>query len=118
MPGIKTFIVSAMLLAAGVTAQAADPDYFPLSVGNSWVYKVTTGRIGGTDTVEVTGTSTVAGRSYFTVKFFGRDVLLRTTADGTLLEYDLAAKLEKTWIAFGTEPGTSFATEIDNCDKT
>src|SRR5829696_1556570 len=116
MRGIKTFIVSALLLTAAGSAFGADPDYFPLAVGNSWVYKVTEGRIPDVQTVEVTGNSTFEGRTYFNVSFFGRAVFLRNDG-GTLYEYDSNAKQEKVWIAFGSEPGTSFSTEIDNCNK-
>lgn len=118
MRGTRTFIASALLLSAAVAAAfGAEPDYFPLAVGNSWVYRVTEGRIPGTEVVEVGGTATIEGRNYFRVKFFGRDVFLRTASDGTLYEYDANAKREKVWIAFAAETGQTFATERDNCTR-
>jgi hypothetical protein len=118
MPGPKTFILSALVLATSATAFGADPEYFPLAVGNSWVYKVTEGRIPDVQVVEVTGTASLDGRSYFSVMFLGREVFLRVSSDGTLYEYDSPAKREKVWIAFGSEAGQAFPTEIDNCTKT
>jgi hypothetical protein len=116
MRGIRTFIVSVLLAATGGSALAADPDYFPLAVGNSWMYKVTEGRIPDVQMVEVTGTSTFEGRTYYNVNFFSRPVFLRSDGS-TLYEYDSDAKREKVWIVFSSDPGTSFNTEIDNCDK-
>ena len=117
MRGTRIIIASALLLSAAMAAYGAGPDYFPLAVGNSWVYRVTEGRIPDVQVVEVSGTAALDGRDYFRVKFFGRDVYLRTAADGTLYEYDANAKREKVWIAFGAETGQTFATEIDNCTK-
>ncbi len=101
-----------------IVAFAADPEYFPLAVGNSWVYKTTEGRLADVQAVDVAGTASFEGRDYFLVHFFQRDVYLRVSTDGTLFEYDQNAKKEKVWIAFGTDAGQSFPTEIDNCDKT
>jgi len=103
---------------SAATTFGAEPDYFPLAVGNSWVYRVTEGRIPDVQVVEVSGTAAIGGGDYFLVKFFGRDVYLRTASDGTLYEYDAEAKREKVWIAFGSGTGQTFATEIDNCTKT
>ena len=115
MRGTRTFIASALLLSAAVTSFAAEPDYFPLAVGNSWVYRVTEGRFPDAQVVEVSGTAGFDGRDYFRVQFFGRAVYLRTASDGTLYEYDANAKREKVWIAFGSDTGRTFTTEIDNC---
>ncbi|MEO8127309.1 MAG: BsuPI-related putative proteinase inhibitor [Bryobacteraceae bacterium] len=117
MRGIKTFTVSALLLCGASAVFGADPDYFPLAVGNSWVYRVTEGRFPDVQVVEVTGTTAVEGHSYFRVNFFGNEALLRTTSDGTLVEYDTGAKREKVWIPFGADAGQTFATEMDNCTK-
>jgi hypothetical protein len=118
MRGTKTTILNALLLAASLPAFGADPDYFPLAVGNSWVYKVTQGRLPDVETIEVTGTMRFNGRDYYAVKFFGRDAFLRMATDGTLYEYDSSAKKEKVWVAFGSDPGQAFTTEIDSCVKT
>ncbi len=117
MRGIRTFIASTLLLTAAAALFGAEPDYFPLAVGNSWVYRVTEGRIPDAQVVEVSGTSAFDGRDYYRVQFFGRLVYLRTASDGTLYEFDSDAKREKVWIAFGGETGSTFATEIDNCTK-
>jgi hypothetical protein len=118
MRGTKTTILNALLLAATLPAFGADPDYFPLAVGNSWVYKVTEGRIPDVQTVEVTSTTSFDGRDYYAVKFFERDAFLRMATDGTLFEYDSSGKREKVWVAFGSDPGQAFTTEIDSCNKT
>ncbi len=87
-----------------------------MAVGNSWVYRVTEGRIPDVQVVEVSGAAAFDGHDYFRVQYFGRSVYLRTAGDGTLYEYDAIAKREKVWIAFGGETGRTFASEIDNCD--
>ena len=81
MRGTRTFIASALLLSAAVAAFGAEPDYFPLAVGNSWVYRVTEGPLPDVQVVEVSGTAAIGGR----------DVFLRTASDGTLYELDANA---------------------------
>src|SRR3982751_518924 len=118
MLGRRTFIASAVLLITTVCLPAAEPDYFPLQVGNTWVLRPTRGTISDVRVVEVTGTTPIEDKTYYNVRWlFGKDALLRMTADGSLVAYDRDAKIENTWVAFGAPEGETFPTQIDPCDK-
>ena len=94
----------------------AAPEYFPLRVGNSWVYKVTQGRTATEpQVVEVQALETIDGNSYYRVSFFGRIVWLRPTDDGSLMAYDTENKQEKMWLGLGANEGESFTTNLDAC---
>lgn len=84
MLGTKT-IISSLLLCAAFSAHAQD--FFPLQVGNTWVYRVVEGRVKGTATVEVEAIEPIAGRNYYRVQFFDRTVFLRPT-EGSILALD------------------------------
>lgn len=116
MPGKRISIVSSLVvLLAGLCA--ADPDYFPLQPGNSWVYKLTQGIGSDTAVVEVSQIQNFNGADYAGVNFFGRSVWLRTKDDGTLVEYDANTNQEKAWVSFTASAGDTFPTQIDPCDK-
>lgn len=118
MLGTKTFTNSSLLLVLlGGISFSATPDYFPLQVGNSWVYKVTQGRVQDTQVVEVTESRSLDGRIYYNVRFFGRTAWLRMREDGTLVAYDPEARTEKPWVSFDAAEGQSFPTDLDNCNK-
>src|SRR5262249_22001793 len=97
-------------------AAAWQTDYFPLRVGNQWIYRVT-GFAGTTSMViKVAGQRTIADQMYFAVTGFpGRDLLLRETSEGTLLIYDPAAGSERVWVDFGASEGATFDSAIDPC---
>lgn len=106
-----------MLVLAGIPALAAEPDWFPLATGNSWVYKGS-GRLAGTDprTIEVRERSTFDGHSYYNVLFFGRQVWLRLN-EGRLLAWNPDTKGESLWIDFTARDGREFNTTIAPCNK-
>ena len=113
MFGIRTFIVSLLTIGPPLLP-AAEPIYFPLQTGSFWVY-----RAGGVDvrTVEVTGAVQAQGQEYARVRFFGHEVLLRYSPDGTLLEWDPNERREKTWVRFGAAERESFASEMGPCNR-
>jgi hypothetical protein len=108
-------------LASALAAQT--PDYFPLEVGNTWLYKATT--IVGTQplrlsttypTTRVVGTERIGDREYFAVSYFGRDVLLRKDAPtGNVLVYDRAAGAESTWVPLSLPVNATFSSSLDPC---
>jgi hypothetical protein len=110
-----------LLLASALAAQT--PDYFPLEVGNTWLYKAIT--IIGTQplqlsttyqTMRVTGTERIDDQQYFAVSYFGRDVLLREDPPtGNILVYDRAAGAESPWVPLGLPVGESFSSSLDPC---
>ncbi|MCC6392125.1 MAG: hypothetical protein IT167_16110 [Bryobacterales bacterium] len=111
---LKLFAAAFLLSAAGFAQEA---DYFPLQVGNQWVYKGT-GSGSNPFTVEVTGTETIGGNEYFSVTGFPQPLLLRKNQAGTLVIYDREEKREKTWVAFSAAAGEAFRTEVDPCNAT
>ncbi len=116
MRNLKVFAALFLFSAAGFAQEA---DYFPLQVGNQWVYKGS-GSVGASPfTVEVTGVETMEGNEYYSVTGFpGGALLLRKNEAGTLVIYDREGKREKTWVAFEAAAGEAFRTEVDSCNAT
>jgi hypothetical protein len=110
-----------LLMASALAAQT--PDYFPLEVGNTWLYKAIT--IVGTQplqlsvtyqTIRVIGTEKIGDRQYFDVSYFGHDVLLREDApSGNVFVYDRAAGTESLWVPLGLPVNASFSSSLDPC---
>ena len=110
-----------ILLASALDAQT--PEYFPLEVGNTWLYKATT--IVGTQPLQlsttyqamrVTGMERIGDQYYFDVSYFGRDVLLREdAATGNVFVYDRTAGAESLWVPLGLPVNTSFSSSLDPC---
>jgi hypothetical protein len=108
------------LLASALSAQT--PHYFPLEVGNTWLYKSLTF---GTQpfqlnttyqTMRVTGTERIGDRQYFRVSYFGRDVLLREDAPaGNVFVYDRSTGAESPWVSLGLPVDGTFSSSLDPC---
>lgn len=102
---------------AAVALAQSPGDYFPLQVGNQWVYRSTGAIPGQPLTIAVEGTRTVGGEEYFVVQMSpGEQLLLRYNPAGTLVFR--ADGQEKPWVAFGANTGEAFATAIDPCNAT
>jgi intracellular proteinase inhibitor BsuPI len=99
----------------------ADPvDYFPLHVGNSWLYRMIEGRLAGDDryrSISVDGTESAGDRDYFNVNYFGRPLLLRQDADGSIVMFDKLSGTEKPWLSLAQPEGSTFATALDQCSS-
>ena len=111
-------IAAVVLLGSALRAQPAD--YFPLQVGNSWLYRMIGGRLAADEryrSVSVDGMETIGDQEYFSVNYFGRPVLLRQDAEGAIVMYDRASNAEKPWLALAAPTGSSFATAIDQCSS-
>jgi hypothetical protein len=106
-----------LLIGAVLASSAfAQQEYFPLEVGNQWIYRVGGSFDGGTHVVEVTSTRTVSQREYFVVTGFpGNPLLLRKTDEGTLVFFNEEDNQEHTWVAFQAATGEAFRSEIDDC---
>src|SRR5882757_7720100 len=91
-------LASVAVFASTLAAQA--PNWFPLEVGNSWLYRPAADRPGPeSQSISVHGKETVAGREYFQVSYFGREVLLRNEpSDGSIVSYDRPSNSERPWI--------------------
>lgn len=101
-------------------ALSAQTEYFPLHVGNQWVYRGG----GGVRVVDIPRSEQINGKEYAVVRnwfesspWFTREVLLRMAENGTLYALDRESGREAQWVAFGTPEGGSFETELDPCNK-
>jgi len=95
----------------------AAPDYFPLHVGNQWVYRSSGVACCQTFTAEITATETYDGRTYALLRGIpGGDLRLRTTSAGDLVAYDPVSRTEKLWAAFSKPEGEPYLSEIDECN--
>jgi hypothetical protein len=116
-------LAAGLLFAASLSAQT--PAYFPLEVGNTWLYRAVTISPSQPDrlnffhqSVRVTGTEKIAGREYFSVSYFGRDVSLRVEpSTGDVVRYDKTAGAEVPWISLSLPVGSTFPTSVDPCSK-
>jgi hypothetical protein len=117
MLGIKTITASATLILSAASIFAATPEYLPLQVGNSWVYKATQGRVNRVQTISVDSIENVEGRGYYRVTYFGSSVLVRAAEDGSLLSYDSQTKQDRLWLPFGSPEGQRTNSEFDSCSK-
>src|SRR5262249_38994820 len=110
-----------LFITSALSAQTAD--YFPLEVGNTWLYKATT--IVGTQplqlnttyqTMRVTGMETIGERQYLAVSYCGRDVLLREDGPtGNVLAYDRSSGAETPWMSLGLPVNATFSSSVDPC---
>jgi len=119
MSGTRTSTVSLilLLLTAGLLA-GANPDYFPLQVGNTWVYRIS-GAVASAETIEITRWDWIGDRPYHLLRSSnGTEKWLRMADDGTLWIWDAATKAEKILTAFNTPVGEAFATAMSPCNKT
>jgi hypothetical protein len=116
MLGIRTITVSTLIFSAASFA-AAGPEYFPLQVGNSWVYRATQARINSVQTIAVQGVENIDSRTYYRVQFFERSVLVRQTDDGSLVSYDPTSRQERLWLPFAAAEGQRTTSEFDTCSK-
>jgi hypothetical protein len=117
MRGIKTITASALFLITSAVAPAAAQEYFPLQVGNSWVYKTTQGRVNRVQTIGVEAVETIDNRNFYRVQYFENTVFVRALENGSLVSYDRETKQEKLWLPFAAPEGQRTTSEFDQCTK-
>lgn len=94
---------------------AAGPDYFPLQPGNQWVYRVTSRSARTPVVVQINGTITANGHTYYRYEGFpGAAALLRQEGD-TLYAYDQQTQQERVWTQFNATSGQTVPSGIDAC---
>ena len=99
------------LLAAGL----AHAQFFPLEVGNQWVYRVDAGPVKEVRVAEVLRTETVDDKEYFVYKGINGDTArLRITPDNKLVQWN-ADGTESLWSDFNAAEGASYSTALDRC---
>lgn len=94
-------------------------EYFPLHVGNQWVYRGE-GRVAPpTVIIDIPRSEIINNREYFLVRNLGpSDSWLRMDDDGTLYSLDRATGRESVWAAFATRQGREYRTSINPCNQT
>jgi hypothetical protein len=103
------------LLVCG-SALAQQPDYFPLHVGNQWVYRASGTRAAEPVTLSITRSSSFNGVPYVLLEGWGQgNFWLRQDANGNLYSFDLEAGTERLWYSFFSEPGQSYRNELPWC---
>lgn len=92
-------------------ARQAPSDYFPLAVGNQWVYAGRGFAPGGPLTIEVTFADQFAGVTYYQVSGFGAEpAWVRRNDAGELVQYE--GGREKLWYAFRALEGASWQPQL------
>ena len=123
MLGLKTFINSWVLVAAvsAVPLSAGNADYFPLQVGNQWVYQTASRWFSGTSkVVSIPGMKTIDGTNYFIVEGLEpRVIYMRSDEEtGVLYVHEERSGGEAQYAAFATPAGASYRTMADPCNAT
>jgi hypothetical protein len=109
-------IVLAVLLLASAGA-APVPDYFPLQVGNQWIYRAAGSAGVEPLSVEIPQAGYFDGRGYVLLRGLPEgDAWLRLSEAGTLYRYDPETGREEVWLEFGAPAGQPFATAIHPCN--
>jgi len=108
---------ASLLLGCALVSWAAYPDYFPLHVGNQWVYRGAGSRGETTLVLEITATGQFNGRTYWLLHGLpDRDYWLRMDESGTLLAFDRERNQEEVWYAFQAPEGEVYRTALPgNC---
>ena len=115
--------VGMTVAAIGVSAaplQAAGAEYFPLQVGNQWIYQTSTRFFNGPATVvNIPGKKAFGSTSYFIVEGLAHETLyMRSDDSGKLFVYDERTGGEAQYADFATAVGGSYRTSADPCNAT
>lgn len=105
------------MTAAAALAQT--PDYFPLDVGNVWIYRTRGAVVSSaqdTITVEVTRRDSFKDVTYYLVSEYRRGQFwLRNDGAGRVWQYDEATGSEKLWYDFARPAGATYETALPTC---
>jgi hypothetical protein len=107
-------------LAFAAIALAQSPDYFPLQVGNQWIFQ-STGVGASNRIIEVTDQTVYEpnGRTYFVLNgFTNGSASVRRTPDNLLVQLDPASGEERVLERFGAAEGATFETALGACETT
>ena len=100
-----------LLLATGL----AQAQYFPLQVGNQWIYRVDEGPVKDLRVAEVLRAEFVDEKEYFVYKgIFGETARVRVTPDNRLVHLNTDGT-ESLWADFNAAERTSYPTFFDTC---
>jgi hypothetical protein len=119
MSGRRISTISLLAFSLALTAFAgANPDYFPLQVGNTWVYRIN-GAAQSIETIEIPRWGWIGDRTYHLLRYSsGYQQWVRMADDGTLWVWDADSKSEKILAAFNGKVGEAFPSAMNPCNKT
>lgn len=107
---------SAALAQSPTRSTLASVSYFPLSVGNRWVYERTNAGGRSTWKVEVTGrVSPGRNRSYFSLSgyFMGPPRLVRSDLASAVTEYHPSGRTDNLWYLLTAPVGTTWQLKLE-----
>jgi hypothetical protein len=110
-----------LALLVSTLAAAEQRDYFPLQVGNQWLYRCSANcSADETWTVAILGTAPETapdGSSYYILRGFGKDYWVRLVDSSRLVARDPDADpAEKLWYDFSATEGEEYATSVHPCN--
>ena len=119
---LRLATLAGVSLCTGLLA-AQTPSWFPLEIGNTWLYSPVASnnpRISSQyRTISVHGKESLSGRDYYDVSYFGRELILRSEpSDGSIFAYDRSSESEQPFLLLGLPEGGTFATPINPCATT
>ncbi|MGC8794346.1 MAG: BsuPI-related putative proteinase inhibitor [Bryobacteraceae bacterium] len=110
MPGRRIFTIS---LALASLPAAAGQDYFPLHVGNQWVYRASGTRGEAIVSLEITRAAEIEGRTYWLLRGLPQgEFWLRMDEEGNLWARPSARGQEELWYAFQKPEGEEYRTTL------
>lgn len=106
-----------LTFALATSSQLAGQDFFPLQVGNEWVYRAMGSRSGNAAlTMRVMRTQVISGFTYYLLDGHRTGSFwLRSTADGKVLMYDEATGQDKVWYDFNAPLKAEYDTAMPGC---
>lgn len=110
------YFALALCLSGSLTSSFAQ-DFFPLHVGNQWIYRTAFGRTATFTSIDIQRTETVGDRTYWVVRGFDEGPALLRSEDGTLYRYNSDTRREEVWAVFPTREGDRYETAINSCNK-
>ena len=101
-----------LLIACSRLCGQANVNYFPLDVGNTWLYIGSGSRAGESLTVQITRTETIKDRTYAVLHgLSGKDYWLRQEGQ-SILSYDPTEDRETVWYAFASPEQEIYETDL------
>ena len=110
----RKFAVLCSTLLASI-AWGGDSAYFPLEVGNLWVYETGGTRCCTPVVLEIVDRADFNDNTYFLLRGFPRaqgDYWVRVNDDSSLVAYDFDQNQERLWYAFQSPEGQPFETAV------
>lgn len=107
--------MSMRILFLLLMANLAHAQYFPLEVGNQWIYRVDEGLVKDVWIAEILQSERLDGKEYFTYRGIqGETSRIRLTEDNRLVQWN-ADGTESLWADFNAPEGGSYPTSFDRC---